>query len=723
MEKVEWKVEGMDCTNCALTITKYLQKEGMKNVKVNFIGGDVNFDLEGDKTKDSLTKGIADLGYKVVAENAAAHPPSSGFSLRHIFSNHLQRFLFCLPFTAVLMLHMLPWHFHFLMNPWIQLAICLPVFIVGMSYFGVSAVKSLRRGIPNMNVLIAIGALAAFVYSLIGTLGNYGMDYVFYETTATIITLVFLGEWVEHQSVSTTQKELNKLAGNQKLMANMIAFDDEHKEQIFPVENTQLRTGDLILIKSGEQVPTDCKILWGEAYVSEALLTGESSPIYKQKKDTLIGGSLFTEGTVKAQVTAVGKDTVLSNILNLVKQAQGEKPPIQQLADRISAIFVPAVVGIAVFTFLLNYFVGHVSGTQSLMRSIAVLVISCPCAMGLATPAAIAVGLGRATKKGILFRNARSLELFKNISTVVFDKTGTLTTGKLTISKFESITITEEEFKQLVFSMEKFSNHPIAKAITNEWKTNNTLHWKKIEEIKGRGLRAEDKDGNIYELGRLPQEVPGTDTRKMGVGDNPVIVPQEQHTAYLTKNNILAGWFDMDDTVRDETASVIQYLHSKNIKTVLLSGDSAERCQQLAAKVGIDEVHAEKTPEEKLKIVEALNAVATVAMVGDGINDAPALAKATIGIAVADASQLAMQTAQVVLTNNGLKHLPLALGLGKHTFATIKGNLFWAFIYNVVAIPVAALGFLHPGIAALAMGFSDVVLAANSIRLNYRKVI
>lgn len=723
MEKVEWKVEGMDCTNCALTITKYLQKEGMKNVKVNFIGGDVNFDLEGDKSKDSLTKGIADLGYKVVAENAAAHPPTSGFSLRHIFSNHLQRFLFCLPFTAVLMLHMLPWHFHFLMNPWIQLAICLPVFIVGMSYFGVSAVKSLRRGIPNMNVLIAIGALAAFVYSLIGTLGNYGMDYIFYETTATIITLVFLGEWVEHQSVSTTQKELNKLAGNQKLMANMIAFDDEHKEQIFPVENTQLRTGDLILIKSGEQVPTDCKILWGEAYVSEALLTGESKPIYKQKKDTLIGGSLFTEGTVKAQVTAVGKDTVLSNILNLVKQAQGEKPPIQQLADKISAIFVPAVVGIAVLTFLLNYFVGHVSGTQSLMRSIAVLVISCPCAMGLATPAAIAVGLGRATKKGILFRNARSLELFKNISTVVFDKTGTLTTGKLTISKFEPITVTEEEFKQLVFSMEKFSNHPIARAITNEWKTNNPLHWKKIEEIKGRGLRAEDKDGNIFELGRLPQEVPGTDTRKMGVGDNPVIAPQEQHTAYLTKNNILAGWFDMDDTVRDETASVIQYLHSKNIKTVLLSGDIAERCQQLAAKVGIDEVHAEKTPEEKLKIVEALNAVAPVAMVGDGINDAPALAKATIGIAVADASQLAMQTAQVVLTNNGLKHLPLALGLGKHTFATIKGNLFWAFIYNVVAIPVAALGFLHPGIAALAMGFSDVVLAANSIRLNYRKVI
>jgi Cu+-exporting ATPase len=711
MEKVEWKVEGMDCTNCALTITKYLQKEGMKNVKVNFIGGDVNFELDGTKSKEALSHGIEDLGYRVQSE----HKTENTKPKTVLFSNHLQRFLFCLPFTLALMLHMLPWHIHFLMNPWIQLVICLPVFFVGMGYFGISAFKSLRRGIPNMNVLIAVGALAAFVYSLIGTLGNYGMDYVFYETTATIITLVFLGEWVEHKAVSTTQKELNKLASNQKIMANMIAFDDEHKEQIFPVENNQLRNGDLILIKSGEQVPTDCKILWGEAYVSEALLTGESKPIHKQKKDTLIGGSLFTDGTVKAQVTAVGKDTVLANILNLVKQAQGEKPPIQQLADKISAIFVPVVLGIAVLTFLINYFAFDISGTQSLMRSIAVLVISCPCAMGLATPAAIAVGLGRATKQGILFRNAKSLELFKNITTVVFDKTGTLTTGQLIISTFEYATVTEDEFKRLVFSIEKYSNHPIAKAITTQWKINNPIHWKKIEEVKGVGMKVEDAEGNIFLLGKLQNAEKSP--------HDSGLTSHDKHTAYLTKNNSLIGWFDMDDAIREETIDVIKYLHSKNIKTILLSGDSAERCQQLAATVGIDEVYAEKTPEEKLQLIEQLNAASPVAMIGDGINDAPALAKATIGISIADASQLAMQTAQVVLTNNGIKHLPLALGLGKHTFFTIKGNLFWAFIYNVVAIPVAAMGFLHPGIAALAMGFSDVVLAINSIRLNYRKVI
>ena len=709
MEKVDWKVEGMTCTNCALTINRYLKKEGLKDVNVNFIGGEVSFELNENKTKEELTKGIADLGYKVVNDQSAVSGgQTTNNEQRKFFSNHLQRFLFCLPFTLVLMLHMLPWHIHFLMNPWIQLAICIPVYLVGMGYFGVSAFKSLRHGIPNMNVLIAIGATAAFVYSLIGSIGNLGMDYIFYETTATIITLVFLGEWIEHKSVAGTQKELNKLAAQQKVMANMIAFDEEHKELIFPVENTTLHVGDLILIKTGEQVPIDCKILWGDVYVNEALLTGESKPIHKQKKDVLIGGSLITDGTVKAQVTAVGKDTVLSNILTLVKQAQGEKPPIQQLADKISAVFVPAVLGIAVLSFLINYFAFDISGTNSLMRSIAVLVISCPCAMGLATPAAIAVGLGRAAKNGILFRNAKSLELFKSITTVVFDKTGTLTKGQMDISKWQS-TIDEEIFKQVVFSLEKYSNHPIAKSITTAWKINNPIQWKKIEEIKGLGMKAEDATGNVYQLGSYKIAAAQT-------ADN-------SHTVYLLHNEKLVGWFDMEDEIRTEAAAVISYLHSKNIQTILLSGDSLERTKKIADSLGIDKVYAEKTPEEKLQIIGELNSQMPVAMVGDGINDAPALAKATIGISMSDATQLAVQSAQVVLMNNGIQHLPLALGLGKHTFKTIKGNLFWAFIYNIVAIPIAAVGLLQPGLAALAMGFSDVILAINSIWLKYKKVI
>lgn len=704
MEKVDWKVEGMTCTNCALTINRYLEKEGLKDVKVNFIGGEVSFELNGNKTKEELAKGMGDLGYNVTNE-----PQTTNYKQpTKLFSNHLQRFLFCLPFTLVLMLHMLPWHIHFLMNPWIQLAICIPVYIVGMGYFGLSAVKSLRRGIPNMNVLIAIGATAAFVYSLIGSIGNLGMDYIFYETTATIITLVFLGEWIEHKSVAGTQKELNKLAAQQKVMANMIAFDEEYKELIFPVENTTLHVGDLILIKTGEQVPIDCKILWGDVHVNEALLTGESKPIHKIKKDSLIGGSIITDGTVKAQVTAVGKDTVLSNILTLVKQAQGEKPPIQQLADKISAVFVPVVLAIAVLTFLINYFAFDISGTSSLMRSIAVLVISCPCAMGLATPAAIAVGLGRAAKNGILFRNAKSLEQFKNITTVVFDKTGTLTKGEMNVNKWQS-TIDEDLFKQIIFSLEKYSNHPIARAITATWKINNPINWKKIEEIKGLGMRAEDATGNVYQLGsyKIASE----------------LTEDPSHTAYLLQNQKLVGWFDMEDAIRPEAAAVISYLHSKNIQTILLSGDSLERTKKIAGALGIDKVYAEKTPEEKLQIIGDLNDQTPVAMVGDGINDAPALAKATIGISMSDATQLAVQSAQVVLMNKGIQHLPLALGLGKHTFITIKGNLFWAFIYNIVAIPVAAVGLLQPGLAALAMGFSDVILAINSIWLKFKKVV
>ena len=706
MEKVEWKVEGMDCTNCALTIRKYLEKQGQQNVKVNFIGGEVSFNHADNPSRESLVKGIADLGYKVVNETSA--PKISKKPFRSGFTSHLQRFLFCLPFTLVLMLHMLPWHIHFLMNPWIQLLICLPVYVTGMQYFGRSAWKSLIRGYPNMNVLIALGATAAFIYSLIGTIGNMGIDFIFYETTATIITLVFLGEYIEHRSVDATQKELKKLTAKQVVTANMIAFDDQHQEQIFMVENDQLRVGDLILIRTGEQVPADCKILSGSVNVSEALLTGESKPMGKSKKDILIGGSIVESGSCKAQVTAVGKDTVLSTIIQMVKNAESEKPPIQQMADKISAIFVPVVIGISVLTFLVNFYGFDVSGTESLMRSIAVLVISCPCAMGLATPAAIAVGLGRAARHGILFRDAKSLELFRSIKTVVFDKTGTLTLGKFSMDKYYSV-IPENDFRRMVVSLEKYSTHPLARAIINEWDEKNNTPLYDVKEIKGVGIEAKDKDGNVWSLGSLAI-----------VAQSGLI--EEGHTAYLFRNGTLQGWLDMSDQLRPEAAAVIHYLHAKGIKTVLLSGDSELRVSRLANELGIDNWFAEQKPEQKLLKIEALDRESPVAMVGDGINDAPALARATIGISMSESTQLALQSSQVVLMNQGLMHLPLALGLGKHTFRTIRSNLFWALIYNVIAIPAAAMGFMAARFAAFAMGFSDVVLAVNSLWLKFKKV-
>lgn len=697
----------MDCNTCAINIHKYLEKQGLKNIKVNYATGDVMFDPDEKVAEEKLTRGITDLGYSVKSTAATGDEHSHQPAKKAFFSTHLQRFWFCFPFTALLMLHMLPGlHLHWLTNHWVQLALTLPVYAVGMSFFGKSAWKSIRNGMPNMNVLIALGATAAFVYSLYGSLTGQAEQYMFYETAATIITLVFLGNYLEETSIASTQRELNKLARSQKVMANMIAFDDEHREQIFPVENTMLRVGDLVLIRNGDQVPIDCKILWGEAQVNEAIITGESAPVFKKGKDILIGGSVITDGTVKAQVTAIGGDTVLSGIINMVRKAQGEKPPVQLLADRISAVFIPVVLGIAGLTLAVNWILLD-DFTPALMRSIAVLVIACPCAMGLATPAAIAVGMGRAARKGILFRNATSLETFKDIKQVVFDKTGTLTTGKFELSGFES-TIDEQAFRDITFSLEKYSNHPIAKCIAAAWKTRAETRWKKIEEVKGLGMQATDREGNLYAAGSY----------RLAEG----LTQEDHHNVYILKNGILLGWVDVQDEIRPEAAAVIRYLHSRSIATILLSGDREAKCRQLAAQLGIDTVIAEQTPEQKLAQIDAFTKTAPTAMVGDGINDAPALARASIGVSMNDASQIAVQSAQVILMNHGLKNLPLALGLGKHTYLTIKQNLFWAFAYNIVAIPVAAFGLLTPTFGALVMGMSDVVLAINSVRLFFKKV-
>ena len=712
METIQWKVDGMTCANCALAINKYLGKQGAQNIRVNPIDGDVSFDIVESSSTNILKEGINDLGYNVVDTKAPA-----GQQKTRLLSTQTQRLIFCLPFTLLLMLHMLEkWiPLHWLMNPWLQLALCLPVYLVGMSFFGKSAINSIRNRMPNMNVLVALGASAAFFYSLIGTLMGQGEQYLFYETAATIITLVFFGNYLEDASMQSTQRALKALMKSQKVMANMIAFDEHHQEVILPIENTQLKVGDLVLVRSGEQVPIDCKILWGDAHVNESLLTGESIPVHKVAKDNIIGGSIVESGSLKAQVTATGNDTVLAGILNLVKQAQGEKPPIQHLADKISSIFVPLVVGIGLLTFIGNYFyLGNLPDaekvfTHALMRSIAVLVIACPCAMGLATPAAIAVGMGRAARSGILFRNATSLENFRTITQVVFDKTGTLTTGSFVLADHKAINMEEKEWKSIVYSLEKYSNHPIAQCVSAAFKTKDEVRWSSIEEVKGMGMKGTDKDGNTYWAGSYKIAKDKTS--------------EESHNVYLLKNDALIGWIDVQDEVRPEAKEIIAYLKGRGLKTILLSGDRKDKCDHIASLLGMDQVIAEQSPEEKLATIDRLNKATPTAMVGDGINDAPALAKATIGISLSDASQLAIQSAQVVLMNAGLKQLPTALGLGRHTYITIKQNLFWAFFYNIIAIPVAAFGLLTPTLGALVMGLSDVVLAINSVRLFFKKVI
>jgi Cu+-exporting ATPase len=706
MESVQWKVDGMSCTNCALSIHKYLQTSGIEAPKVSFMEGEVQFEMPSEINKETLIKGIQKLGYKVRGQEEK--------QVKKWLDNNRDRALFSFLFTAPLVLHMLPGvHIHFLMDPYVQLGLSLPVFIVGILYFGRSAWHSITSGIPNMNVLVSIGALASFGYSLYGTLIGQGALFAYYETTATIITLVFFGNYLEDASVQSTQRALKDLVKAQKVMANMIVFDENHKEIIFNVESTSLKVGDIILVNAGETIPMDSKILWGEASVNESIVTGESVPVYRKMNDLLLGGSTIENGTIKAYVTAVGDDTVLANILKMVKAAQGEKPPVQILADKISAIFVPLVLGIALLTLIGNFILTDIGFGASMLRAIAVLVISCPCAMGLATPAAIAVGLGRGARNGVLFKNAKSLETFKDIKQVVFDKTGTLTSGHFTITHFNVETgLTEGEFKKIAYSLEKYSNHPIAKCISNHWKNKEDIKWKTIEEIKGMGIQATDKEGNTYFAGSF--------------ASLKEIKAQDGHNIYIQKNNMLLGWIDVADEIRPEAKEVIATLHKQGIHTILLSGDRKIKCEQVGKALGIQEIISEQSPSDKLNKLEALTKISPTAMVGDGINDAPALAKATIGISLSNASHIAIQSAQVILMNQGLKNLPMALGLGRRTYETIKENLAWAFSYNIIAIPVAALGLLGswgPTYGALIMGLSDVVLAINSLRLFKKKLV
>ncbi|TAE70634.1 MAG: cadmium-translocating P-type ATPase [Bacteroidetes bacterium] len=468
-----------------------------------------------------------------------------------------------------------------------------------------------------------------------------------------------------------------------------------------------LRSGDLLLINAGETVPADSKIIWGEAWVNESIITGESLPVHKTQNEFIIGGSTLTSGSVKAYVQKAAAEGVLSNIKKMVEDAQTSKPPVQQLADKISAVFVPTVVGIALVCFLVNYWVFAVPITQSFLRAVAVLVIACPCAMGLATPAAVAVGLGRAATNGILFKNASTLELFKGINCVVFDKTGTLTTGNFMITQ-HAVVQPVENWQQYVYALEKHSTHPLATCLLKEYKTNVYIKWKQIEEVKGWGVRGVDDKGIEWKIGSHKWLMEGAS------------VPL--HSVYLWRNSEVIAWWDLADEIRPEAKEVIKNLHAQQVKTVLLSGDATSKCAEVAEALGIQEFLAEQTPASKLAVMEKLTASYTVAMVGDGINDAPALAKASVGISLGNATQLAILSSQVILMKNNLAQLPQALWLGRHTYKTIQTNFIWALGYNVVAIPIAALGFLSPTIGALVMGFSDVILVLNSILLKFKRM-
>lgn len=712
-QNITLHIEGMDCANCASGITKSLLKSGMENVHVDFATGEAVFYIKDKKNLPPAIKGIQSLGYKVIDSKLKEENEGKMSAIE-------KRFYFTLPFTIVLFFsHMIFSHDFILNQPYVQLILCLPVFIIGIMQFGKSAFGSVRIGVPNMDVLIFIGSTAAFIYSLAGMYlydAHQTHNFLFFETTATIITLVLLGNVLEHRSVKQTTSAIKDLSALSVSTAKIVGLQFG-KEVITEINYKDIPVGALLQVNTGDKVPVDGEIISGEASIDEAMLTGESIPSEKTISDKVIGGTILLSGNFRMRAEKVGNDTTLSKIIDLVKKAQQAKPNIQKLGDKISAIFVPIVLGISIVTFCVTYFGFHVTLQDAMMRSIAVLVISCPCAMGLATPTAVMVGIGRAAKKGILIKGGNTLEEFAKIKNIVFDKTGTLTTGEFKIKNINYFNNNEQEVKEVLFVLEQHSSHPIAKSIVKELKaclpdrqgTSTTKAFTSISEEKGQGITAMDADKNEYKIGSYK-------IAKQLTEDN-------SHNAYILKNGKLIATLDLADELKANVKESIASLKAAGIASVLLSGDTKAKCDALAEKVGITNVYSEQSPEQKLVIIEKLNSGNDTAMVGDGINDAPALAKASVGISLSNATQVAIQSAQIILLkHNDLSTLPEAHLISKHTLITIKQNLFWAFFYNVVAIPIAVAGFMNPMVGAMAMAFSDVIVIGNSIRLKTKKL-
>ncbi|GAB4146505.1 MAG: heavy metal translocating P-type ATPase [Bacteroidia bacterium] len=699
---LQLKIEGMDCANCALGITRKLAKSGHSDVHVNFATGEASLLMKEHTSFEDVVKDVESLGYKVVQ---AEDKQQFSFGIR-------EKFIFSMIFTLpVFFGHMFLDHDALLATPFMQLLLSLPVVALGFYHFGKSAWGSLKTGIPNMDVLIFIGSFSAFVYSLagmfIGTSTHEIHQYMFFETADTIITLVFLGNLLEHISVKKTTSAIDDLSALQPATARKI-IQSNGTETIQEVPSDSVKPGDILLVNVGDHVPMDGTVISGTGACNESMLTGESTPVDKTEGADIIGGTLLLQGPIRMSVTRTGNQTTLSGIIALVKKAHQEKPPVQQLADKISAIFVPVVIGISLITFFTAYYAFDVSFQKSLLNSIAVLVISCPCAMGLATPTAVMVGIGRAAKSGILIKGGRTLEQLASMKTVVFDKTGTLTTGTFNDLKLNvhSEGADPKVLQQIILAIELHTSHPLAKSVVRLLSNNGIMpadHITEYKEIKGVGMEAIDQDGNHWKLGSW---------RLTGSAEH------KNHDIYLLKNDVIIASIDMKDELRPGMKDVIDFLKANHIKTVLLSGDRKEKCEDVARELGIDEVLSEQLPQQKLDIITKYSSENVTAMVGDGINDAPALTRANIGISPGDATNVAMHASHVLLLKkDDLSGIMDAYLIGKHSLITIRQNLFWAFIYNVIAIPIAATGFLSPMVASLSMAFSDVVVIGNSILL------
>ena len=741
MKNSTFNVTGMSCASCARTVENALNKNEDIKASVNIATEKVNIEYDENKYNfEKIKKIVENSGYGLV-ETLSEEQKMQMYEdkIKSLRNKLILAAVFAIPLMYISMGHMMGIHLPDIVNPKknaaiysiVQLLLTIPVVYAGKDFF-IHGFKNLVRKSPTMDSLIAMGASAAIIYSLYATYMTITVDpeyhmNLYFESAGTIITLILLGKLLEARTKGQTSSAIKKLIGLQPKKAKIIENGAE-KEVL--IEN--IKVGDIIVVKPGEKIAVDGKIVSGNTSVDEAMITGESIPVSKNTGDKVIGGSINKNGSIQFEATEIGKDTVLSQIIKLVEEAQGSKAPISRMADIVAGYFVPIVIGIATVTGII-WFISGSGLTAALTFFISVLVIACPCALGLATPTSIMVGTGKGAENGILIKSGEALETAHKIKTVVLDKTGTITKGKPVLTDLKVYNNFDgNEILQLAASAENNSEHPLAEAIVNGAKERNVefKQYDKFRAMPGYGIRATIDDKEI-QIGNRKLMTSRKISTEAAEKDYEILSNEGKTPMFISVNNELAGLIAVADVVKETSKAAIERMHKLGLKVIMLTGDNEKTAKYIAKEVGIDKVIAEILPFQKSEEVKKLQEAGEfVAMVGDGINDSPALAQANVGIAIGSGTDVAIESADIVLIRNDLNDVAGAIALSKATITNIKENLFWAFFYNVIGIPFAAGIFyaffngpkLDPMIAAFAMSLSSVSVLMNALRLKFFKV-
>ncbi len=741
---IEIPVTGMTCANCASNIERALNKkvDGVLNASVNFATERATVEYIPDVvTIEDMIAAIEKAGYGAVSPDGIQEGEDAEQAARQAeIKDQTRKFvagvIFALPLFVLSMardFNLIGAWSHAAWVNWFFWVLATPVqFYTGRDYY-IGGWKSLRNKSANMDVLVALGSSVAYLYSVSVLLFPHLGEHVYFETSAVIITLIKLGKMLESRTKGRTGGAIRKLIGLRPKTATVVENGTETEIPLIRV-----KVGNQVIVRPGERIPVDGVVLEGESAVDESMLSGEPLPVDKRAGDKVVGGTINGEGLLTFEAQAVGKQTVLAQIIRLVQEAQGSKAPIQALADKVAAIFVPSIIALAFIVFFVWWGI-TAEFVPAMIRLVAVLVIACPCALGLATPTAIMAGTGKGAEKGILFKSSEALEKATKLDTIVLDKTGTITMGKPAVVDVIPLAAGcegENELLKLAGSVEKGSEHPLGKAIVQYVKSRG-LELALPENFKasgGFGVQAKINGETVY-LGK-PDWFPELGISIQAAEDAIRRLQSQGKTVMVAaRNNALCGLIAVSDTLKPESAAAIAELHKLNLKAVMLTGDNHETAKAIAAQVNIDNIVAEVRPEEKSSEIKKLQQNSEmVGMVGDGINDAPALAQADVGIAIGTGTDVAIETAEVILSSGSLSGIPRTIRLSRATMTTIKQNLFWAFGYNVILIPIAAgilypfesvptmLRQLHPILAALAMAFSSVSVVTNSLRLYKAKI-